>query len=98
MTDSSSPAEASLSDVLAALNGLASTVAALQETVTAGFAASVERDEALADRLVSRTDLIRADIAGVKADLAIEEAFSKDTVTALKRHVADPGAHGQRAA
>jgi hypothetical protein len=64
--------------------------------MTAGFAASVERDNALADRLVSRTDLIRADVAGVKADLAIEEAFSKDTVIALKRHIADPNAHEQR--
>lgn len=98
MTDSSTPAEPTLADVVAMLTALQSSVTTLQGTVTDGFAASVERDEALADRLVSRTDLIRADIAGVKADLAIEEAFSKDTVTALKRHVADPQAHGQRAA
>lgn len=91
MTDSTSPAEALLSDVLAALT-------TLQETVTAGFAASVERDNALADRLVTRTDLIRADVAAVKAELAIEEAFGRDTVTALKRHAADPHAHEQRAA
>lgn len=98
MTDSSSPAEPTLADLVAMLTALQSSVATLQGAVTDGFAASVERDEALADRLVSRTDLIRADIAGVKADLAIEEAFSKDTVVALKRHIGDPDAHGQRAA
>lgn len=91
MTDSTSPAEVSLADVLAA-------VAAMRAEMTAGFAASVERDNALADRLVTRTDLIRADVAAVKAELAIEEAFGRDTVTALKRHTADPHAHEQRAA
>lgn len=98
MTESSSPAEPTLADVLAALTALQSTVTVLQDTVTAGFGASVERDNALADRLVTRTDLIRADVAAVKAELAIEEAFGRDTVTALKRHAADPHAHEQRAA
>lgn len=92
MTDSSSsPAEVSLADVLAAVNGLRAEVAA-------GFAASVERDHALADRLVKRTELLRAEIAGVKAELAIGEAYGEDTVTALQRHVADPNAHGGLAA
>ncbi len=92
MTESpSSPAEPSLADVLAAIAGLRAETAA-------GFAASVERDNALADRLVKRTELLRADIAAVKAEVAIGEAFGEDTVTALRRHVDDPHAHEQRAA
>jgi len=92
VTDSSSsPAEVSLADVLAAIAGLRTETAA-------GFAASVERDNALADRLVKRTELLRADIAAVKAEVAIGEAFGEDTVTALRRHLEDPQAHGGLAA
>lgn len=87
MTDSSTPAEPTLADVLAAIAGM-------RAEMTAGFAASVERDNALTDRLVKRTELLRADIAAVKAEVAIGEAFGEDTVTALQRHVADPNAHG----
>jgi len=72
--------------------------------VHSGFTAMGERFDALdvrvtglEDRLVDRTELLRADIAGVKADLAIQEAYGKDTANALRRHIADQIAHRRAA-
>lgn len=86
MSDCGSLAAVCLADLLAAVN-------TLRAEMTAGFAVSVERDNALAEWLVTRTQLLRADIAAVKAQVAIGEAFGEDTVTALHRQVADPNAH-----
>jgi hypothetical protein len=54
--------------------------------------------EGLEDRMVQRTELLRADIAGLKAESAIEQAYGRDTAEALRRHIADRNAHGPRAA
>lgn len=50
----------------------------------------------LEDRLIQRTELLRADIAAVKAEAAVEQAYGKDTSEALRRHVQDPHGHGLR--
>lgn len=61
--------------------------------VQAGFDA-VRRDiERLHSDGAARTEQIRADIAGVKADTAIAEQYGADMHEALVRHIADPNAH-----
>lgn len=54
--------------------------------------------EGLEDRMVQRTELLRADMADLKAESAIEQAYGRDTAEALRRHIADRNAHGPRAA
>jgi uncharacterized small protein (DUF1192 family) len=51
----------------------------------------------LEDRLISRTELLRADIAGVKAEAAVEQAYGRDTAEALRRHINDEIAHRRAA-
>lgn len=52
----------------------------------------------LEDRMVQRTELLCTDIAGLKAESAIEQAYGRDTAEALRRRIADRNAHGPRAA
>lgn len=55
---------------------------------------SVGRDLGkLRDALDSRTEAIRADIAGVKTDTSFVESYVNDMHEAMRRHIADPNAH-----
>lgn len=97
MTEPVPQPEPTLADVLSAIAGLRSEM-------TSGFAASSERFDqldakvgGLEDRLVSRTQLLRADIAGIKAEAAVEQAYGQDAAEALRRHITDPTAHGRAA-
>ena len=76
--------EPTMADVLSAIAGLGGELGA--------------KIAGLEDRLVQRTELLRADIAGLKAESAIEQAYGRDTAEALRRHIADRNAHGPRAA
>jgi len=61
------------------------------------FDALDTRVTGLEDRLVDRTHLLRTDIAGMKAETAIEQANGKDTADALRQHIGDEIAHRRAA-
>lgn len=83
--------ELTMADVLSAIANLGSDLG------TKIDALGVKVD-GLEDRMVQRTELLRADIAGLKAESAIEQAYGRDTAEALRRHIANRNAHGPRAA
>ncbi|HWG24989.1 hypothetical protein [Actinospica sp.] len=83
--------EPTMTDVLSAIAGLGNHLGAKIDALDV-------KVEGLEDRLVQRTGLLRADIAGLKAESAIEQAYGRDTAEALRRHIADRNAHGPRAA
>jgi uncharacterized small protein (DUF1192 family) len=61
------------------------------------FDALDTRVTGLEDRLVDRTHLLRTDIAGMKAETAIEQANGKDAADALRQHIGDEIAHRRAA-
>jgi len=75
-----------------------SAIADLGTEIGTKFDALTSKVTGLEDRMVQRTELLRADIAGLKAESAIEQAYGRDTAEALRRHIADRNAHGPRAA
>lgn len=92
MDDMTEPTpEPTMADVLSAITGLGNEIGTKFDALTS-------KVTGLEDRLVQRTELLRADIAGLKAESAIEQAYGRDTAEALRRHIADRNAHGPRAA
>jgi uncharacterized small protein (DUF1192 family) len=83
--------EPTMADVLSAIAGLGNDLGVKIDALGV-------KVEGLEDRMVQRTELLRADIAGLKAESAIEQAYGRDTAEALRRHIADRNAHGPRAA
>jgi uncharacterized small protein (DUF1192 family) len=83
--------EPTMADVLSAIAGLGNNLGAKIDALGV-------KVEGLEDRMVQRTELLRADIAGLKAESAIEQAYGRDTAEALRRHIANRNAHGPRAA
>jgi hypothetical protein len=82
------------------ISALAGKVSMIESTThaTQGFVAE-SRGEARAGIEAVRSDLrqVRADVAGVKADTAFIEQHQADMHEALRRHIADPNAHGRAA-
>lgn len=85
MTDATGP-EPTITDVIAAIAALAAAQRKSEERLT-------HRLDQLEDRMIDRFAKAREDSAGIKAQLAFEERFNRDTAEALRRHLEDPDAH-----
>ena len=88
------PSEPTMADVLAAINGVAADVGQLRTEMGVRF------DHADAKLEQVRADIaqVRADVAATKAEALFSEARATDAQEAIRRHLADPHAHGRDAA
>jgi hypothetical protein len=92
VTDATSP-EPTLTDVMAALAALTESVSGLAD----GQQAIIGRIDGLEDRMIDRFEAVRAELALIKADSAVEQAYGRDTAEAIRRHIHDPNAHRRAA-
>lgn len=89
--------EPTMTEIMAAITRLDEHVEEGADALGAKVDGLGAKVDGLEDRLVQRTELLRADIAGLKAESAIEQAYGRDTAEALRRQN-DRNAHGPRAA
>jgi hypothetical protein len=92
--------EPTLGDVLRAVNDLATYTAGQFTRVDARLGqldAAIGTVRAEVGSVSAKVDQVRADIAAVKVDVALAEAHISDLQEAVRRHTADPGAHGNAA-
>lgn len=82
-------AEPGNTDLLAAIQALAATVEALQESVADGFT----RQHAEFVETRREVNRLREDLLGIKVDVAAADRHIGDFQTWARRHEADPGAH-----
>ena len=100
--------EPTLAEVLAAVNTLTTSVHDLATHTAKEFAkvdarlgqldAGIATTRAEVAAVGAKVDQVRADIAAVKVDTAYAEKFAGDAQDAVRRHLADPDAHGGHAA
>ena len=82
-----SPEQPGMADVLAAIGQLRTEVAVRFDRVDAKF-----------EQVRADVAQVRADVAATKAEALFGEARASDAQEAIRRHLADPNAHGRPAA
>lgn len=102
------PQEPTLADVLAAVRAIGADVNSLAAYTAGEFRrvdarlgqldAAIGTVRAEVGAVSAKVDQVRADVAAVKVDTAYAERFAGDTQDAVRRHLADPNAHGGHAA